>query len=536
MRGELFPLARGCVAFLEQLLDALAVGVDVGFQLGDGARFPAGIGCGGGGHLHDLRCGAGEFQFPGQLGAREIGGFELRLEVLERAGNFRFAIAGSSLEFTAQRGIRLLQLGRGLRLQPVGGGELALEFHPVLALLGDLLRALALAAFEDGDTPVQLLELALIFLLRTLRPGTRGGGVSHQGELRAELLRIGELLGELCLLAGEGVAFATQGVEVLLCFFQALAALGCDALLEVDLLQLVLNLALCLLQFPVNPVAIYNDRLALLAQGGDRALVFTLHADDLAVRHVAGAQEFVAGQPRVFFGARRRRQIDDWRLHCGRCGEGLRGFAGGSQLGDRRCGLRFGGDDVALRALAFEPLREGLGGEFGKPRALLRATGFAEQLHHFLPGEADVGIVRHEHFAAKDLRHPVVDLGERDGRLSDGDEGGHRVDLEAQLRMDLVRPGVEELRRDAVQEVAEFQDHLVLIDLRLLRLAGGIRRPLRFREHEVRVIAGGHSVGGDLIGGLRGACRRGRGGRGLRFGLHLRGRLLRVRRVAFEAI
>ena len=54
--------------------------------------------------------------------------------------------------------------------------------------------------------------------------------------------------------------------------------------------------------------------------------------------------------------------------------------------------------------------------------------------------------------------------------MASGDGGGHRIDVETQLGMDFVRPDTHELRRDAMQEVAQLEDHLVLFDLRFRRL------------------------------------------------------------------
>ena len=83
------------------------------------------------------------------------------------------------------------------------------------------------------------------------------------------------------------------------------------------------------------------------------------------------------------------------------------------------------------------------------------------QLRDFLPRETDFDIVALQHLGTENLRNPAVDFREVDHGLPFGDPLRKIGNLEPQLGLQIMRPRQEELRRDAVKEVAEFQADLI---------------------------------------------------------------------------
>ena len=170
-----------------------------------------------------------------------------------------------------------------------------------------------------------------------------------------------------------------------------------------------------------------------------------------------------------------------------------------------------GRQDVSRGAARANFLRQRLGCR-GRDSHDARAvfTRRFHQVHQLLPREADFHFVLGAHLVAEDARRAPVDFVEVDGRLAVRDEGREFVDVEKEFRRDIVRAGAQQILRDAVEEIAEFQP-----DLRVARTdgRGGHRSQRdggRFRLGRRAISGLGPGIGGlpiskkigDALGGL----------------------------------
>ena len=71
-----------------------------------------------------------------------------------------------------------------------------------------------------------------------------------------------------------------------------------------------------------------------------------------------------------------------------------------------------------------------------------------------MPREPDLDVIRLAHFAAKNMRHALVDLGERNRGLALRDSRREFIYLKGQRLCLIVRPLGEQLLGDSFEEVA----------------------------------------------------------------------------------
>ena len=148
--------------------------------------------------------------------------------------------------------------------------------------------------------------------------------------------------------------------------------------------------------------------------------------------------------------------------------------------------LGHAGDDVAHGAAVAqffgERFRGVRGQAAGQRCAGRRAAGVGQHAHDFLPGKAHLGVVAGQDFLAENLRRAPVDLGEQNGGLAAGDAVGEVGDVEDQPGGEVVRAVVQELLRDAREEVAEFEQDFMPGFGRGRRDGGGQRFGRFFRR------------------------------------------------------
>ena len=133
---------------------------------------------------------------------------------------------------------------------------------------------------------------------------------------------------------------------------------------------------------------------------------------------------------------------------------------------------------------------------------------FSDQFRQLLPGEPDFDIVRLQHLGAENMGHSAVDFRQRDAGIPARNPLRKIVDVEPQLGLQIVRPRQEHLRRDAVQEVAQFQAQFVRGRRALWSIGRAGRKFVRSRRLvllvDVCVRGGGPAFrGGGRFIGLR---------------------------------
>ena len=396
--------------------------------------------------------------------------------------------------------MRLLGVRRAFAVQPVGRGELPLEFDLRLLFPPQVERRLALVRFERIDPALQFLHLPRAFLAAGR---ARGVARHRQPELPA-LLKFRDLLRERGLLLREAVAlhgqlgeapvgvlalgrpglerveFALQRLGLLLRFEQIFRGLRAHAFFKGDLLHLVVRHDFRAHHFGYELFALLGDSVPLLRERGELPLEFALRPRELRAHGLARAEQLLAGkfvvilERRVQRGAagierKGERAVVGHDAHIGRGGrlprefQHRRGRRGGRGAGRRdAAGLGHAGDDIAAGALAAQPLGERVRGAEREPFAARRGgAGVGQQAHDFLPRETHLRRVVRADFLAENLRRAPVQLGQRDGRLPAGDAVGEVGDVKLQLGRRVVRAVVEFLLRDAREEIAEFEQDFV---------------------------------------------------------------------------
>ncbi len=190
------------------------------------------------------------------------------------------------LRFVAER----FHLVASLLERPLGGIQLALDLEPLLSFARDFLRPILLVVFEREDAAIQLLDRALVFLLRT----------------RDRLLARRQVFGRSVLVSRRvplflqrrplGAQGGDAGLQLLALFgrlrdlFRGL--LG-DGFLKVRLVALFLDAAAQRFQFEQGPVARLERRLAFLRNGVELALEVGARPRELEQRGVASAQNLL---------------------------------------------------------------------------------------------------------------------------------------------------------------------------------------------------------------------------------------------------
>ena len=208
--GQLRLVFDQGVPLSDQRLDPCAVALDVGLEAAHGARFPSHFRPWRGGTFPGrfLQCG----DFPGELVA--LGG-RLPLGLVERLDFFRelllqprefgVAFASDGFGLTAHLAADRLDERRGFAARTIGGCGGALGLDPRLALASEFMGAFLLVALERSDAALEFFKLPLVFAPRTL--AVAGHRLRAHG---GRLLKFRDLLGEMCLLLKQGVAFPVE--------------------------------------------------------------------------------------------------------------------------------------------------------------------------------------------------------------------------------------------------------------------------------------------------------------------------------------
>ena len=403
----------------------------------------------------------------------------LRLEILQRLAHVRLALFDAEFDLLPHLLLRGLHVGRGLDLQLVRGGQKFLRLRSRLFLTREFQRGFLLRLLHGFDAAVQLVHHPFgIPLLAASRLRRRPRSLRHVFkfcDLRLEPFDLLVLRVELPL----------HLLALLVCATGEIRPEGHRRAAFRDLVHRVLHILAQLPDLLDGSLVRLGQRLALLLQIHDLALVITAHHRDAAL-HIGGK----VGERNVHL--QRSRSIRNWRgrerrrghrshTGTGRFLQKLRKLrrpvhrlvrAGAREPGTLLHTAATGQDTARLRRL------RRTGGGLGRrlPRAQLFhqrrggpgaavGCGFVlracEELLDFLPRETDLHIVCLHHLGAENLRQPAVDLGEIHHRVALRDPLRERGGVEPQLGLQVMRPGQEKLRGDAVQEIAEFQPDIL---------------------------------------------------------------------------
>ena len=124
-----------------------------------------------------------------------------------------------------------------------------------------------------------------------------------------------------------------------------------------------------------------------------------------------------------------------------------------------------------------------------------------EHLHHFLPRETHLGVVRRQNLPAENSRRPAVNLRNRNRRLSPRNSIRQFANLKRERRFRIGLLVTEQLRGDALEKIAEFQDDLVL-RAQLDGCAGRrilLHGQLEFRGSAIRTVGAAVSAGASAL-------------------------------------
>ena len=432
----------------------------------------------------------------------------LLLQIFERLAHVALTVLHARFDLLPHLDLCGLHVVRRVLLPPVRDREVFLRLQPRFLLAREFERRLLLGLLECLDAPVQLLDQTVG---SHARPGcVRSAGLSSIFKRRDLLL---------------------QPIDLLLLRLEILVRAARDIGPDGDSRAALRDPVHRVLEIPAQPLALRErllvrrgERLALTLEIHDLPLVVALEHRDQAL-HVHG--QFAEPQIDI--------RRDGLR---GRCRRGFgrscvprepkRGRSTGAAI-RRRKRRRGGARPGRLRGRdGFRPVRAGL----REPRSLLSSTAapwqhaarlrgrryagavlcgllraqlFGErrwrppvvpdpgctfrarhQLRNFLPRETDLDPVRLEHLGAENLRDPAVDLREVHHRDALRDPRRERRNLKPQFGLQIVRPGQQQLRRDAVQEIAEFEPDSIrwrsLLRRDHLADHGHLRRHLRRRS------------------------------------------------------
>ena len=407
----------------------------------------------------------------------------LVLQILHRLAHVGLAQLQAPLDFLPHLQLGGLHVGRRLLLPLVRGREEFLHLRPRILLAREFQRRLLLRLLEGLDPAVQLLHHAVV-IPRARHPCARVAGFSG-GFKKCELIL-------------QPIDLLLLGLQFLVCATREVRADGHRRAAFRDAVHRIIEIPAQRLGLRGGLFVRLAERRALPLQIHDLPLVFAAHRRDTALhvqRHLVELE--VNLRSRRLFGTRRRRRRGFFPGEPQRSRRRLPAVRRGSR---RCCGTRAGGlgrrERLRLvRAGTREPRscllsaaasRQHAGRRSGslpagaglrwffrtqllgecRGRAAIRAgrrttLRTRHELCDLLPRETNLDAIRLQHLGAENLRNPAVDLRQVHHRDPLRDPRRERRDLEAQFGLQIMRPGQEELRRDAVEEIAEFQPDAV---------------------------------------------------------------------------